>query len=195
MKVFVLGGYGKTGLPAIKLLVKSDLVSKIAVAGRDLGQAEKVTKEIGEKAIAVQADGADEQELASILEGYDFIVNAASNGVVLPSIRAAIRDRAHYCDMAWAGILEQAAQLGPEAEVAGITAVTATGISPCISNLMGVHAACQLDEVEQLQIGRAEIIDFVKGLDPTPEQWLEDPKDILAMLQDYRPFVGWMLKR
>jgi hypothetical protein len=195
MKVFVLGGYGKTGIPAIKLLAESSLVTKIAVAGRNLERAENAAKEIGQKAIAVQVDGSDERELTSLLAGYDFIVNAATNEAIIPSLRAAIHNHAHYCDMAWGEILEEAGKLGPEAEAAGITAIIATGISPCISNLMGVHAARQLDEVEQLQIGRAELIDFDKGADPTPQLWLEDPKDILAALQDYRPFIGWMLER
>ena len=195
MKVFVLGGYGKTGLPAIKLLAKYDLVSKIAVAGRNLERAEQAAKEIGEKAIAVQVDGTDEQKVTSLLAGYDFIVNAATNDAVIPSIRAAIHNGAHYCDMAWAGILEQAGQLGPEAEAAGITAVIATGFSPCISNLIGVHAARQLDEVEQLQIGRADIFNFRSGRELSPRQWLTDPNESLVELDEFRWFIGEMLKR
>ena len=60
MKVFALGGYGKVGLPAIKLLAQSDLVSKIAVAGRSLERAEKAATEVGEKGVAFQPPpGAD----------------------------------------------------------------------------------------------------------------------------------------
>jgi hypothetical protein len=195
VKIFVLGGYGKTGIQATRLLADSDLVTKITVAGRNLELAEKAAREIGEKATAVQANGTDERELTSLLVGYDLMVNAATNDAVIPSIRAAIRNKAHYCDMAWAGILEQALQLEPQAEAAGITAILATGISPCISNLMCVQAASQLDEVKQFQIGRVELINFAKGIDPTPKLWLEDPKDILAALQDYREFIEWMLNR
>ena len=93
MKVFALGGYGKVGLPAIKLLAQSDLVTEIAVAGRSLERAEKAATEIGEKAIAVHADGTDEQKLTSLLAGYDIIMNAADNETVLPTIRAAIHNR------------------------------------------------------------------------------------------------------
>jgi hypothetical protein len=195
MKVFVLGGYGKTGISAIQLLAESNLVSEIAVAGRNLERAEKFAAEVGEKAIAVRADGTNEQELTSLFAGYNMIVNAATNDAVLPSIRAAIHNRAHYCDMAWAGILEQAGQLGPEAEVAGIAAIIATGISPCISNLMGVHAAHQLDEVQQLQIGRADIFNFQSGRELSPRQWLEDPNESLTALQEFRSFIGWLLQR
>ena len=195
MKVFALGGYGKTGFPAVKLLAQSDLVAEIAIVGRSLARAEKAATEIGEKAIAVHADGTDEQELTSLLAGYDIIVNAASNEVVLPSIRAAIHNGVHYCDMAWGSILEQALKLASEAKTAGITAIVANGISPCISNLVGVYAARQLDEVEQLQIGRADIFSFQSGRELSPRQWLEDPKESLAALQEFRPFIAWMLQR
>lgn len=57
MKVFALGGYGKVGLPAINLLAQSDLVTEIAVVGRSQERAENAATEIGEKGVAVQADG------------------------------------------------------------------------------------------------------------------------------------------
>jgi len=65
MRVFALGGYGKVGLPAIKLLAGSDLVAEIAIAGRSLSRAEKAATQIGEKAIAVPLDGTD--EVASLI--------------------------------------------------------------------------------------------------------------------------------
>jgi hypothetical protein len=195
MKVFALGGYGKVGLPAIKLLAQSDLVTEIAVVGRSLERAEKAAKEIGEKAVAVHADGADEQKLTSLLAGCDIIMNAAANTAVLPAIQAAIHTGAHYCDVAWGGVLEQALQLASEAETAGITSIVANGISPCISNLMGVHVASRLEEVEQLQIGRADIFNFQNGRELTPRQWLKDPKKSLAALDEFRPFIGLMLQR
>ena len=83
MKVFALGGYGKVGLPAIKLLAQSDLVTEIAIAGRRLERAEEAAIEVGEKAIAVHADGTDEQKLTSLLAGYDIIMNAATNQAVI----------------------------------------------------------------------------------------------------------------
>ena len=161
MRVFALGGYGKVGLPAIQLLAQSDLVTEIAVAGRSLERAEETAGEIGEKAIAVHADGTDEQELTSLLAGYDVVMNAAFGKTVLSAIRAAMHTGAHYCDAGTFGdFVDQVLPLSPEAEAAGITAIVANGISPCVSNLMGVHVARQLDEVEQLQLGRADIVDF-----------------------------------
>ena len=195
MKVFALGGYGKVGLPAIKLLAESELVSEIAVAGRCLERAEEATTEIGEKAIAVHADGTDEMELTSLLAGYDIIMNAAWDKTVLPAIRAATRTGTDYCDVASLGdFVEQVLQLESEVEAAGITAIVANGIHPSISNLMGVHVARQLEVVEQLQLGDASIYDFQNGRELTPRQWLKDPKESLIVLQDYRPFIAMMLQ-
>ncbi len=195
MKVFALGGYGKVGIPAIKLLAQSDLVTEIAIVGRNLERAEKAATEIGEKAVAVHADGTNEQKLTSLLAGYDIIMNAATHKAVLPAIRAAIHNGTHYCDVASYGdFIEQAMQLASEAEGAGITSVIANGISPSISNLMGVHVSHQLEEVEQLQLGRAEFIDLQSGQDLTPQQWLGEPQKSLAALHEFRAFVKMMFK-
>lgn len=194
MRVFVLGGYGKVGLPANKLLAQTDLVTEIALVGRDLNEAEKAARDIGEKAIAIQADGSDEQKLTSLMEGYDLIVNAADNEYVLPSIRAAIHNKAHYCDAAFGDVLEQAQTLTSRAKGVEITAIVANGVHPSITNLMGVYVARQLSEVEQLQLGDASMYDFRQGRDLTPRQWLEDPEQSLAALHDFTGGIGWMLE-
>jgi hypothetical protein len=191
MKGFVFGGYGKTGLPATKLLAGSDLVSEITVAGRNLERAEKAASEIGEKATAIQADGTDEQQLTSLLAGYDIVVNTATYEAVPTILPAAIRVGAHYCDM---DFVEQVLQLEPDAKAAGITAILAAGISPSISNLMGIHAALQLDEVEQLQLGRADIYNFQNGRELTPRQWLKDPQESVTELPEFRSFIAMMMK-
>ena len=104
-----------------------------------------------------------------------------------------MRSGAHYCDVSFAAVLEEAQRLAPEARAAGITAILANGIHPSISNLMGVHVARQLDEVVQLQLGEASIYNFQTGGELTPRQWLEDPEESLAALQAYRGTITWML--
>jgi saccharopine dehydrogenase-like NADP-dependent oxidoreductase len=64
-----LGGRGKAGTAAIELLAQSEAVTGIAVVGRNLERAEEAAREIGEKGVAVQADGTDEQDLASLMAG------------------------------------------------------------------------------------------------------------------------------
>ncbi len=195
MKVFALGGYGKVGFPAIKLLAQSDLVAEIAIVGRSLERAEKAATEIGEKAIAVHADGTDEQKLTSLLAGYEIIMNAATNEAVLPAIRAATRTGTHYCDVAHGIVVKQALQLASEAASAGIISIVANGISPGISNLMGGHVARQLEKAEQLQLGRVDIFNWQSMRELTPRQWLKDPKESLAAVHEFRPFIAMMLRR
>ncbi len=193
MRVFALGGYGASGLPATQLLADSDLISEIALAGRNLDRAVQIAKGIGDKATAVQVDGTDEEQLALLIEGYDIIVNIAANEAVLPGIRAAIRAGVHYCDVSFGPIADQALQLDAEAKAAGITAILCSGVAPCITNLMGVHAARHLDEVEQLQGGRSWMFQGARVL--TSEQWRADPLERLAAVQGIRPFMVWMLQR
>jgi hypothetical protein len=195
MKVFALGGYGNVGLPAIKLLAASDLVTRIAVAGRDLSRAEKAAAEIGEKGVAVQVDGTDEKKLASLLAGHDIIVNTTRSNTVPPAVRAAIRTGAHYCDAAHGDVHEQAQQLDAEAKAAGMTAILANGITPGITNMIGVHMARQLEETEQLQLGRADLYNFRTGEEVTPQLWLKAPQETLVTLHKFKWTIGWLLRR
>ena len=193
MKVFVLGGYGVVGIPATKLLAEDDSITQLTVAGRDLERAEKAARETGAKANAVHADGADQEQLSSLLEGYDLVVNAASDDVATSIMKAAIRTRTHYCD---AGVtVEEMLSFSPEAEAAGITAIVTAGLAPCITNLMGVNVAGQLDKVEQVQMGFGDIYNFQTGKELTVHQWLEDPRENLPSLKGCRPHIGWMLSR
>lgn len=195
MKIFALGGYGAVGLPSAKLLAESDLVSEIALAGRNLEHAEQAAKELGDKAKAVQVDGADKKQLASLMEGYDIIVNAASNQVALPSLQAAVLTGAHYCDVGYGlDFINQMQELEDEARDADITAIICNGISPCITNLMGVHAASQLDETEQLQGGRFWVFQFQGGRTLTPQQWLKNPSESLAVLHKFKDFLEWTIE-
>jgi hypothetical protein len=59
---------------------------------------------------------------------------------------------------------------------------------------MGVHVARRLEEVEQLQLGFADIYNFQSGRELTPRQWLKDPEESLAALHGCRPFIAWILQ-
>lgn len=195
MKVFVLGGYGAVGLPCAELLAGSELVSEIALAGRSVERARQAAAQIGDRARAVLVDGTDEKQLASLVAGYDIIVNTASNQVALPALHAAVRTGAHYCDVGFGrDFVAQMLALASEARDAGVTAVICAGNCPSMTNLMGVRAASQLDEIEQLQGGMSLVVEFGGTRVLSPQQWLENPKESLALLQKFRPFLGWMLQ-
>lgn len=195
MRAFVLGGSGIVGRPIVRMLAGDETVTRIAVAGRNVERAIAIAKELGGgKAVAVEVDGSAEDALVAQLDGYDIILNAATAEATMPAVRAAIRSGVHYCDVVTFGDdLDRAIELAADARAAGIDAVVANGIHPSITNLMGVHVAHQLDQVEQLQLGDASMYDFASGRDLTPAQWREDPRESLAEL---RPFMGqaeWMM--
>jgi hypothetical protein len=121
-------------------------------------------------------------------------MNAATTKAVLLAIRAAIHHGAHCCDVAHGAAIEQALQLASEAESVGITSIVGNGIAPGIINLMGVHVARQLLEVQQLQSGRAAMF-WVSGRELTPRQWLKDPKESLGAIHEFKPFIAMMLQR
>ncbi|MEE9276780.1 MAG: saccharopine dehydrogenase NADP-binding domain-containing protein, partial [Dehalococcoidia bacterium] len=90
MKVFVLGGAGRFGAPAARVLAAHDIVSQVVIAGRDLDVASTLAFELSEKARAVKVDASDEDTLASALQGFDLFVNMSgpSSELLLPSVRA-----------------------------------------------------------------------------------------------------------
>jgi hypothetical protein len=55
--------------------------------------------------------------------------------------------------------------------------------------------ARQLDEVEQLQIGRADIFSWESKRDLISRQRLEEPTESLVALRECRSFIAWMLQR
>jgi hypothetical protein len=122
-------------------------------------------------------------------------MNTTRSNTVLPAVRAAIHTGAHYCDAAHGEALEQARQLAAQAKAAGMTAILANGICPGITNMIGVHMARQLEEVEQLQLGRAEIYNLRTGEEVTPQGWHKDPQENLAMLHTFKWTIGWLLRR
>lgn len=193
MKVFLLGGYGAVGTTTAQIFAGSDLVSEIAIAGRSLERAESTARALGAKGKAVQVDAADESHLASAMEGYDVIAHAATFEVSIPALRAAIRSGVPYCDaMGGFDFFAQLEKLTDAAKGAGIAAISCNGVSPCLTNLMGVHAARQLDDLEQLQGGRSWVFAGARNL--TPQQWVAEPDASWSVLQQYKGFFTWILQ-
>lgn len=131
-----------------------DFVSEVIVAGRNLENATSAAAALGPKAAPSMVDAKDEDRLASQLKGCDILVNAATSwDDAMPALRAAIRVGTHYCDLDSA--VQQAFDLDDAAKAARITAGMENGMIPGLGNLMFVHAASQLDEVLEVQLGWA----------------------------------------
>ena len=166
MKVFVLGGAGRFGAPAARAFAKHNMVTELVIAGRDLGAAGALASQLGDRVRAVEVDANDEDALVSALEDFDLFVNMSgpSSTLLLPSLRAAIRARTNYCDIAEDGrAVEQALSLDGDARVAGITALLGIGLAPGLTNLMAMHAAAQLDQVDAVQVGWSNAAELLFG--------------------------------
>ncbi len=153
MKVFLLGGYGMFGRLTADLMVASDLVTRVVIAGRNVESARRVAGELGDKACGVRADATDEAGLAALLADCDLLINTAGpyDDTIVPAIRAAILSRTHYCDISdEAHPVGLALELDDEARAAGITAIICIGLS-AVTNLLAAYAATQLDEVDEIQ--------------------------------------------
>ena len=152
MKALLLGGTGVFGKSAAALLSREKQVTEIALASRTLESAQRVASEIGDKAHAVCVDIKDLDRLSSIASDYDIIVNAAgpTSEIQVPAIQAAIEAGVHYCDLGIIGrTAEKALKLNEQAQARGVTAIIGTGWC-AIRSLMAVHAAHQLDEIDEL---------------------------------------------
>ena len=172
MKALALGGAGQFGKYVAQRLIASDIVSEIVIAGRNLEAARSAAAELGSKATAVQVDLLDEKRLASLAEGCDIMVNTAGpeHKVVLPALRAAIKAGVNYCDLcAYGPTTEKALDLNAAAKASEVTAILGIGLAG-LSNLRMMHAANQLDQVEDLRFCIFQVVSM----------YGESPKAILA---------------
>lgn len=155
MRVLVLGGTGRFGSFTARRLAASDLVSEVAIAGRDQDALTRSASEVGDKARAVQVDIHDERRLASVAADYDVVVNAAGPGyeVFLPGLRGAIAAGKHYCDLGDNGpTTEKQLELDSVAKDRDLVAVVGIGLDPGLMNLLAVHAGRKFDRVEEVHL-------------------------------------------
>lgn len=155
MRVLVLGGSGLFGSLTARRLAGCDIVSELAVAGRNQEALARVALDIGEKARAVQVDIRDEHRLTSVAADFDIVVNVAAPEweVLLPALRAAIAAGADYCDIgAFAFTTEKQLELDSAAKERDLVAVVGMGLDPGVDNLLAVHASRKFDRLEGVQL-------------------------------------------
>lgn len=174
MRVLVLGGSGLFGSSTARRLAASDLVSEVAVAGRNREALDRTVTQVGEKARAVQVDIRDEGRLASVAADCDMVANAAGPEweVLVPGLRAAIAAGAHYCDIgADGGTAEAQLALDSAAKERDILAVIGMGLDPGLDNLLALHASRKFDRVEDIEL---RYIWSLLRMYPEPERRFEE---------------------
>ncbi|MFE3170684.1 saccharopine dehydrogenase family protein [Amycolatopsis sp. NPDC059090] len=152
-RVLVTGGAGEMGAHACRVLAAAEEVAEVLVADRDAEAAKALADSLGARAKPLALDISDATGLAEALADVDFVLNTAGPfyrfGPLV--LRAAIATGTHYLDICddFEPTLEML-DLDADAREAGITAVIGVGASPGISNLLGVLAMNECDEVETI---------------------------------------------
>ena len=155
MRVLALGGYGTFGRFVARNLCASDLVTEIAIAGRNLDAAKKFANELGSKARAVKVDALSEAEIREAAQSSDLLVNTAGPDYLVsyPAARAAIQVGSDYCDLcADVNATERLLKLDHDAKAQDVTILLGMGAAPGQTNLMMKHASSQLDNVEDVRL-------------------------------------------
>ena len=155
--VIVLGGAGEMGRKAVSIISDFENIGELVVADFDLASAEKiVAKNASEAKIplkAVSVDVTDSEQLISLLEGKDIVLNMTGPFYRLgvPVLEAAIAAGCHYLDICddWEPTIDMLA-LHEKAVESDVIAVIGIGASPGISNILARVVCDRLDRVDDL---------------------------------------------
>ena len=155
--VIVLGGAGEMGRKAVSIISDFENIGELVVAELDVARAEKmVAKNASEAKIplkAVSVDVTDSEQLISLLEGNDIVLNMTGPFYRLgvPVLEAAIAAGCHYLDICddWEPTIDMLA-LHEKAVESDVIAVIGIGASPGISNILARVVCDRLDRVDDL---------------------------------------------
>jgi len=178
MKVVQLG-CGITGLVCAEHLAGNERVTELVLADYDTRGAETLAKRLGKDKVSVaKVDGSDADQVRKLMKENDVVVNALPWQYMSQVQRLAAETGTDYVDFC----LTVEAQkdfdsVDKMCKDAGITALTANGLEPGISNALARHAADRLDSVDE-----AHVIDGDNGGAPglyywstwSPVDWIEE---------------------
>ena len=156
MKILALGGSGGMGRFAVHSLIKHPQVESILVADLNESAAKKFASALSEKTSGIGIDVTDKEALERAMNGVDVVINTTGPffKLAVPILEAAIETKTHYLDICddWEPT-EKMFLLNDEAKAAGITAIIGLGASPGITNMLGLIAMKELDQVSKVYTG------------------------------------------
>ena len=156
MKILALGGSGGMGRFAVHSLIKHPQVESILVADLNESAAKKFASTLSEKTSGIGIDVTDKEALERAMNGVDVVINTTGPffKLAVPILEAAIETKTHYLDICddWEPT-EKMFLLNDEAKAAGITAIIGLGASPGITNMLGLIAMKELDQVSKVYTG------------------------------------------
>jgi len=161
VNALVLGATGAMGRRVAAELARSDEVTSLTVAGRELAGAEGVAALLGGaqrnvRGISLNVDEAD--GLVNALRESDVAVSCCGPTYLFEPrlVAAAVAAGTPYVSLFDDHmVLDQVTEHGPAAEQAGVTIVAGCGISPGLTNLMTALGARELEDVAEIDVAVA----------------------------------------
>jgi saccharopine dehydrogenase-like NADP-dependent oxidoreductase len=183
LKVAVLGAGGTIAPAIVRDLAESDEVSGMLLLDIDEERARLVAERHGNgkaKAKRANARGAasDHDSVTRAIQRCDVLINSASYRVNLDAMRACLETGTHYLDLGglyW--MTKRQLTLSDEFEKAELTAVLGIGSSPGKTNLMGMRAMRELEEVESMHVAAG-------GRDMEPPDGFSPPYALQTLIDE-----------
>ena len=149
--IVVLGGYGAVGRVACEILGRR-FPGRVLAAGRDLEQAEALSRGTGRRVLPFGLDLADPRGADRALDGAGIVVACAGRDDA-GFARACLERGVHYVDVSAShAFLKEAEQLVPVAEERGAAAVLSVGLAPGLTNLLARLCKDTLGTVRAIDI-------------------------------------------
>ena len=172
-------GCGITGLVCAEELAKNERVTELLLADSWTDGAEALAGKMKTDKIDVRrTDATDEKALATLIADSDIVVNSLPWDLAGNVMRAAVSEGVSYVDFCLSKEVSKDFEGVDEmCRDAGITAITAVGLEPGISDTLARCASNKLDSVEEIHVidGDNGVVDgggFV--LTWSPIDWIDE---------------------
>jgi saccharopine dehydrogenase-like NADP-dependent oxidoreductase len=154
MRIVVLGGSGMMGCIAVQDLARSEGVSEVVIAARNMDKAQEVADYINSPNVSLsQVDVRDHEALVKLLRGAHCCLNGTVYYTNLEVMGACLEAGVHYTDMG--GLFHttrKQLRLHEQFKAAGISAVLGMGSAPGVPNIHSRYAADRLDTIDYIRI-------------------------------------------
>jgi len=183
MKIAVIGGAGAMGRTAVMDLRECPEVDIILVADYQEDKAILYAESFCDPRIkGTFIDAREVNNMATMLKGYDAVINTAQYDVNLNIMEACLKAGCHYNDLGGMfHITRKQLKLFDDFKKAGLTAILGMGSAPGITNVLAKYAYDRLDEVEIVRILNADVdLTDTKGISV-----FRPPYSIQTILEEY----------
>lgn len=170
MNIILLGGAGDMGSKAVEELARTNGVTRVTIADRNVAAAERVAASLSGAPASVDVRSVDADDHAGLVQamaGYDLAASALGPYYRFETkiVRAALEARVDYASICddWSATQAVLDQFDGPARQAGRTVLIGLGTSPGISNVGVRYFAQQMDQIRRVDVGVYQPLDAGGG--------------------------------